>query len=145
MWREPPGECLEGPISGRGGTRGGAWEGQGLVGRSVCTREGRSRGGAAEGAWRGRGEAALCSPPRALGPRLPSAGLLSWKAASAAVAHAVPTPARAVRSRRGWAPQPLAGFGPSLAAASVSHLPTAGASQHAQSFSGVFLVPTRSY
>ena len=48
------------------------------------------------GAGRGRGEARRsCAPRPELWARSPSAGLLARKAASAAAAHAVPTPARA--------------------------------------------------
>lgn len=142
MVTAPRGVC-RGLVSERGGPRGGAWEGQGRVGRSVCTREGRRRGGAAAEAGRGRGEAALCSPPRAApGPRTQCRSTRREGGAGGGgcsrCAHS-----RALRSRRGWALQPLTGRGPCGEVTSASHLLTAGEPQHVRPFFGG--VPTRGY
>lgn len=67
---------MGGPISGRGGARGGAWEGRGGWGSQFA----RGRGGAEEGRRRGRGGGGArrpCAPRPELWARSPSAALLA--------------------------------------------------------------------
>lgn len=98
----------------------GLEEGPGKVRGGWGAQFARGRGGVGAGRWRGRdggGARRPCAPRPELWAGSPSAGLLARKAASAAAAHAVPTPARAALPPRvgssalGWRwPQPCGGL-----------------------------------
>lgn len=143
--REPPGECLGVPSREEAGLE----EGPGKVRGGWGAQFARGRGGVGEVRRRGRGGGGArrggpVLPAPSSGPAHPALVYSLGRRRQQRLLTLCPLP-RALRSRRGWAPQPLADGGPSLVATSVSHLPTAGASRHVQSFLGVFLVPTRSY